>query len=525
MAAKTLQLLLVEDNPAHAELIRRAFRSYDREVYLTVVRSLQEARATLATAQPDLAIIDLLLPDGRGLELLPGDESNAYYPTVMMTSYGNEQAAVEAIKTGAVDYVVKSEATLADMPHIAERALRAWGHISERKRLEAQLRQAQKLEAIGTLAGGIAHDFNNILTAILGYTDLALDDVRQDSNAWSYLHEVRKAGLRAKTLVQQILTFSRRTEQPRMPVHLPLLIEEALALLRASLPSTIEIRQEITQDVGPVLADPTQLHQVLLNLSANAAHAMRETGGRLEVRLEAVEVDEQMTAQHPELQPGPYVCITVTDTGHGMTPEVMERIFEPFFTTKEPGEGTGMGLALVHGIVTSYGGTVLVASAIGQGTTFTVYLPRVADLVSRAVSQEGPPLAGAPPGAECVLFVDDEAALVTLGEAILRRLGYEVVVCTSSAEALEVFRAAPQRFDLVITDQTMPHMTGEGLAQALRHLQPDIPIILCTGFSHVMHAERARELGIDAFLMKPLAMQQLAQTIQQVMAARRLPPS
>jgi signal transduction histidine kinase len=524
MTAKTLQLLLVEDNPAHAELIRRAFLSYDRQVELTVARSLQEARATLATVQPDLAIIDLLLPDGRGLELLPGDESAASYPSVMMTSHGNEQAAVEAIKTGAVDYVVKSDATLTDMPHIAERALRAWGHISERKRLEAQLRQAQKMEAIGTLAGGIAHDFNNILTAILGYTELALDDIRQDSHAWSYLREVRKAGLRAKTLVQQILTFSRRTEQPRIPVQLPVLIEEALALLRASLPSTIEIRQAIPQDVGPVLADPTQLHQVLLNLCANAAHAMRETGGCLEVRLEAVAIDGQVIAQHPELQPGPYVCITVTDTGHGMTPEVMERIFEPFFTTKAPGEGTGMGLALVHGIITNHGGTVLVASVVDQGTTFTVYLPCSPDLdrprhPRRALSLLVPLLA------QSVCSFDDEAALVHLGEAILRRLGYEVVVCTSSTEALEVFRAAPQRFDLVITDQTMPHMTGERLAQALRRLQPDIPIILCTGFSHGMHAERAQELGIDAFLMKPLAMQELAQTIQQVMAARRRPPA
>jgi signal transduction histidine kinase len=525
MTAKTLQLLLVEDNPAHAELIRRAFLSYDRQVELTVARNLQEARATLATVQPDLAIIDLLLPDGRGLELLQGDESATYYPSVMMTSHGNEQAAVEAIKTGAVDYVVKSDATLADMPHIAERALRAWGHISERKRLEAQLRQAQKMEAIGTLAGGIAHDFNNILTAILGYTELALDDIGKDSHAWSYLREVRKAGLRAKTLVQQILTFSRRTEQPRMLVHLPVLIEEALVLLRASLPSTIEIHQAITQDVGPVLADPTQLHQVLLNLCANAAHAMRETGGRLEVRLEAAEVDEQVTAQQPELQPGPYVCITVTDTGHGMTPDVMERIFEPFFTTKAPGEGTGMGLALVHGIITNHGGTVLVASAVGQGTTFTVYLPCSADLGQDQVSQEGSLLTDVPTGAERVLLVDDEVTLVHLGEALLRRLGYEVVVCTSSTEALEVFRAAPQRFDVVITDQTMPHMTGEKFAQALRRLQPDIPIILCTGFSHGMHAERAQELGIDAFLMKPLAMQDLAQTIRQVIAARRRPLS
>jgi len=378
MTPKTLQLLLVEDDPAHAELIRRAFRSYDEQVHLTVVQSLREARATLSTTVPDLAIIDLLLPDGRGLELLAGDESAAAYPAVMMTSHGNEQAAVEAIKTGAVDYVVKSEATMTDMPHIAERALRAWGHITERKRLEAQLRQAQKMEAIGTLAGGIAHDFNNILTAILGYTELALNAIHQDSASWRYLQEVRKAGQRAKTLVQQILTFSRRTEQARTPVQLPRLVEEALALLRASLPSTIAIRHHISQDAGTVLADPTQLQQVLLNLCANAEYAMRETGGLLEIRLEPVEVDAPVTAQHPELPAGSYVRITVTDTGHGMTPDVVERIFEPFFTTKRPGEGTGRGLALVHGIVASHGGGVTVASVVGQGPIFTVYLPRTA---------------------------------------------------------------------------------------------------------------------------------------------------
>ncbi len=520
MTAKTLQLLLVEDDPAHAELIRRAFRSYDEQVHLTVVQSLREARATLSTTVPDLAIIDLLLPDGRGLELLPGDESAAAYPAVMMTSHGNEQAAVEAIKTGAVDYVVKSEATMTDMPHIAERALRAWGHITERKRLEAQLLQAQKMEAIGTLAGGIAHDFNNILAAILGYTELALNDIRQDSAAWRYLQEVRKAGQRAKTLVQQILTFSRRTEQARTPVQLPRLVEEALALLRASLPSTIAIRHHISQDAGTVLADPTQLHQVLLNLCANAEYAMRETGGLLEIRLQPVEVDAQVMVQHPELLAGPYVRITVTDTGHGMTPDVVERIFEPFFTTKRPGEGTGMGLALVHGIVASHGGVVTVASVVGQGTTFTVYLPRTDDSVRDEAAQEG----SLPTGAERVLFVDDEEVLVSLGQEILLGLGYDVVVCTSSVEALDVFRMAPQRFDLVITDQTMPHMTGEELALELRRLRSDIPIILCTGFSHIIHAERAQELGIDAFLMKPLAMQDLARVIQQVLAPRRLPP-
>jgi CheY-like chemotaxis protein len=240
----------------------------------------------------------------------------------------------------------------------------------------------------------------------------------------------------------------------------------------------------------------------------------------LEIRLEPVEVDEHVTAQHPELQAGPHVRITVTDTGHGMTPDVVERIFEPFFTTKGLGEGTGMGLALVHGIVASHGGVVTVASVIGQGTTFTVYLPRTDDSGRDEVAQEGALLTGA----ERVLFVDDEESLVGLGQEILMLLGYDVVVCTSSVKALEVFRMAPQRFDLVITDQTMPHMTGEELALALRRLRSDIPIILCTGFSHIMQAERAQELGIDAFLMKPFDMEDLARVVQQVLASRRQPP-
>jgi CheY-like chemotaxis protein len=234
-----------------------------------------------------------------------------------------------------------------------------------------------------------------------------------------------------------------------------------------------------------------------------------------------VEVDEHVTAQHPELQAGPYVRLTVTDTGHGMTPDVVERIFEPFFTTKGLGEGTGMGLALVHGIVASHGGAMTVASVIDQGTTFTVYLPRTDDSGRDEVAQEG----ALPTGVARVLFVDDEESLVGLGQEILLLLGYDAVVCTSSVEALEVFRRAPQRFELVITDQTMPHMTGEELALALRRLRSDIPIILCTGFSHIMQAERAQELGIDAFLMKPFTMQDLARVIQQVLASRRQPPS
>jgi PAS domain S-box-containing protein len=388
--------------------------------------------------------------------------------------------------------------------------------ITERRRLEAQLRQVQKMEAIGTLAGGIAHEFNNILSAILGYTELSLYDVPPESHLWHNLQEVLSAGKRGRDLVQQILKFSRYTEQSRQPVELHLLIQEALLLLRPSLPSTIEITQALDAAVGPVLADPTQIHQVLMNLCANAEYAMRGTGGILEVRLEAVAIDAAFAAVHPELRPGPHVRLTVQDTGHGMAPEIMERIFEPFFTTKGVGEGTGMGLAVVHGIVTSHEGAITVASTLGQGTTFAIYLPKIQEASADISGPDGP----IPRGEERILFVDDEAVLAHMGQELLGHLGYRVVVHTSSLEALEDFRAAPQLFDVVITDQTMPHVTGEALAIELRRIRPDVPIILCTGFSHSMTAERAQELGIAAFLMKPLVTRDLALTIRQVLTQR-----
>jgi PAS domain S-box-containing protein len=397
--------------------------------------------------------------------------------------------------------------------------------ITARLRAEAQLRQAQradqlrhtqKMEAIGTLAAGIAHDFNNILAAILGYTELALHVVPQDSPARSHLQRVLTAGSRARDLVQQILTFGRKRESAPKPLHLHTIVKEALQLLRASLPATIIIRQELAEAAGMVLADPTEMHQVLMNLCANAEHAMRNTDGVLEVHLDAVELDATCTDQYPTLHPGPHVRLTVRDTGHGMTPAVMGRIFEPFFTTKDVGQGTGMGLAVVHGIVTSHNGAITVQSAPGQGTTFIIYLPQV-DAPSSAVVPQAEPILT---GKGCILFVDDEDAIALWGQELLAQLGYEVVVSTSGLDALDIFRAAPDRFDLVVTDQTMPHMTGEVLAAKLRDLRPDIPIILCTGFSHSIDAEKAIAQGIDAFLMKPLLARDLGLAIQRVLAQR-----
>jgi CheY-like chemotaxis protein len=313
--------------------------------------------------------------------------------------------------------------------------------------------------------------------------------------------------------VQQILTFSRKSDQQQQPVYLHVLIKETLTLLRAVLPTTIDIRQRLDRYSGAVFADPSQMHQVLLNLFSNAEHAMRPSGGVLEVQLNAVEPDEQLLAQYPDLNPEPYVRLIVRDTGQGMEPTVLSRIFEPFFTTKDIGEGSGMGLAVVHGITTSHGGVIDVQSAPGEGTTFTIYLPRIADVAV----EETPVLEALPHGSGRILFVDDERLLVRWGQEMLERLGYEVVAYTRSGEALEAFRRAPHRFDLVITDQTMPYLTGEKLAAEIKRLRPDIPIILCTGFSYTMDAEKAQALGFAAFCFKPLVARELVDTIQRVL--------
>ncbi|MBW2169460.1 MAG: response regulator, partial [Deltaproteobacteria bacterium] len=385
--------------------------------------------------------------------------------------------------------------------------------ITEYRKLEAQLQQAQKMEAIGTLAGGIAHDFNNILAAIIGYTEIASLQVAEDDKAKESLKEVLKSGRRAADLVKQILAFSRKGEQERIPVQIGLIVKEALKLLRASLPTTIEIHQNIESDTGIVEADPTQIHQILMNLCTNAGHAMREEGGILEVTLTNVDIDARTIRQYPDMSPGPYLRLSVSDTGEGMTPEILGRIFDPYFTTKEVGEGTGLGLAVVHGIIKDHGGAITVYSEPGKGTTFHVYLP----VIEKAAEPEKETLKPLPTGHERILFIDDEPGLVEIGRVMLGELGYDVVVRTSSIEALELFRIKPDEFELVITDMTMPKMTGDKLAKELMQIRPDIPIILCTGFSKRITEEKAKEIGIKAFVMKPLVMRDLANTVRKAL--------
>jgi len=386
-------------------------------------------------------------------------------------------------------------------------------NITEQKMLQTQLQQAQKMESIGTLAGGIAHDFNNILYSIIGYTELALDDTEKETQLHGNLQELLIAAHRAGDLVKQILTFSRQADQKLKPLKIQLVVREALKLIRSSLPTTIEINQNISNTCGLIMADATQIHQVAMNLLTNAYHAMEDQGGKLDVTLKELDLDVD-DLKDPAMLAGPYVCLTVEDTGAGIDEYLMDRIFEPYFSTKGKDKGTGLGLAMVHGIVKSFGGNIRVYSEPGKGTAFHVYLPTIQTQAETKEIRIKSPVKG---GKERILIVDDEEQIVRMSQQILERLGYHVTVRTSSIETLEAFRAAPDRFDLVITDMTMPNMTGVQLTQKLIEIRSDIPVIICTGFSEKISEHKASTMGIRGYVMKPVIRSELAKKIREVL--------
>ncbi len=384
----------------------------------------------------------------------------------------------------------------------------------ERHRLQAQLVQAQKMEAIGTLAGGIAHDFNNILMAILGYAEMARNDSPEGSTVSMDLDKVIEASRRASALVKQILAFSRQADTERIPLEPGLLVKEAIKLLRPSLPSTVVIRQELAASGWAIVADPTQVHQIVINLCSNAFHAMEEKGGKLTIGLRECHLTREELVQYPKVQSGPFVVLSVSDTGPGIPPAIRDKIFEPYFTTKEVGKGTGMGLAIIHGIVTTSGGFVTCHSTLGEGSRFEVFFPAIEGGPSLPEGDAREPL---PTGSERVLLVDDETGLAAMEKTMLEKLGYQVTVCTSGSEALATFAREPERYDLVLTDQTMPGLTGLELARYLLEMRPDLPIILCTGFSNLVDEERAKGSGIKGYALKPLSLLDLSRLLRQVL--------
>jgi len=392
--------------------------------------------------------------------------------------------------------------------------------VTERERLKRQLQQAQKMEAIGTLAGGVAHDFNNILGIILGNTELAMDDIQDWNPAWYNLEEIKSASLRAKSVVRQLMSFARKTTLEKKPTNIIPIVRESLKLLRSSIPTSIEFRQNIPQKIHTIQADPTQINQILINLCTNAYHAMPD-GGILEVSLKHLTFDEntpnQYPDQYPGLIPGRYVNLTISDTGHGISDEEIERIFDPYFTTKEIGKGIGMGLAVVHGIIKEHNGFITVKSEIGKGTTFNIFFPAV----EKEAIAETKTYEKLPGGNESILFIDDEKPLAQFGYQRLKRLGYKVEASTNPFDALELFSSQPDKFDLIITDMTMPQMTGEKLIKEVLSIRSDIPIILCTGFSETIDEEKAAAIGAVEYIEKPVDKRDFALKVRRVLDGKK----
>ncbi len=476
--------------------------------------------------KPDLVLVDLRMPEMDGLAVIRVLAREVPdIPVIVVSGTGVLEDAIEAIRAGACDYITKPVTDMLVLEHTIRKALEKAELVAENRMYQehleelvaertAELQQAQKIEAIGTLAGGIAHDFNNILTGIIGFNELAIM-VCTDNKIKGYMEEIQKAANRAKVMVQQILTFSRKGEQESQPLQVDLIVREVFKLIRSSIPSSIIMQMDISTK-AKVLADPSQFHQVVMNLCTNAYQSMVDGEGEIRVLLQEITLQDGMLPPGSDVKPGRYVELKISDTGCGMDQVTLERVFDPYFTTKETGRGTGLGLSVVHGIVNSYSGAILAYSEPGQGTTFHVFLPVVGPdepVIDRVVNDYTPDLAGR----ERILFVDDEQAIVDLAKVFFTSYGYEISCFTDSGEALAIIRNYPAAFDLVITDMTMPKINGEKLTKEILALNPDVPVILCTGFSETLNNEKALAMGVREFVQKPVPMSEMVKIVRNIL--------
>jgi DNA-binding response OmpR family regulator len=547
-ATQKSTIMIVDDEPKYIEFLKNLLDQFGFD--LKIAKSGYEAFKLLEDCLPDIILLDVLMPQMDGFEVcrrLKEDNLTREIPVILMISLTDTVDKVMGLELGAADYITKplqeQEVLTRLKTHFVMRQLQLQlkqtrqnldetvtertleltesnkqlkNELAEQKRMEKILKQAQKMEAISTLSSGIAHDFNNILSIIIGYCEVAVMENKPVNTKISQcLEKIDTAAFRAKELVQHLLTFCKKTEQKKTHIKISPILKYVINYLKTNIPSTIEIKKEIAKETGTVLADPTQIHQLILNLCQNAGQAMMENGGTLSVGLKQVFLDSEKIISYPNMVSGHYISISIQDKGYGMDKEIVERIFDPYFTTKEPGEGTGLGLAVAHGIAASHGGTILVESQPGAGSSFEVLLP------CRQTKQYKPDTRveqTLPKGSGNILFVDDEESLVGFGTTVLERVGYMVEGYTSSIEALDIFTRSPEKFDLIITDHIMPKLQGMELAKKILKIRNDIPILLCTGTKSDQLIEHAKVSGIMEVLQKPIPMKTLIKTINDILA-------